>query len=178
MEASELMFWVDIESTGLEPRYHSMLEIAVVVTDADLNRLGALSAVVSWTGDISVLHPAVQEMHTKNGLFAECANALVNKIETVESMVLGFLEQYAPAGQVPLCGSTIAFDRSFLKLHMPKLEAFFHYRNYDVSVYTEEARRRYKDAYTARPQGKQHRAMGDILQSIELLAHWRGTVLR
>jgi len=178
MESSELMFWVDLETTGLDPDTCQVLEIAVVVTDADLNHLGSVESTIGWRGQEAYLHAAVQRMHAKNGLFVECHKPEQPGVRAVEGMVLKFLQEYAPKGTVPLCGSTIAFDRSFLKMHMPELEAHFHYRNYDVSVYTEESRRRYKDAYASRPQGKQHRAMGDILQSIELLKHWRGTVLR
>jgi oligoribonuclease len=178
MESSELMFWVDLETTGLDPRRCGILEVAVVITDGELNRIASAEAVVHWDEESRCLaEPVAHEMHLKNGLWEECEKSVFTP-SSVERMMLGLLVQHAEKGQVPMCGSTIAFDRSFLKLQMPTLEEYFHYRNYDVSVYTEEARRRYKDAYVSRPQEKQHRAMGDILQSIELLKHWRGAVLR
>jgi oligoribonuclease len=178
MDPSKLFFWVDIETTGLDPKRCGILEVATVVTDEDLNFIASAEAVVRWgESDRDVAEPVAFEMHSKNGLWEACALS-AHTPRSVEMVMLEFLGQHAPAKTVPMCGSTIAFDRSFLKEHMPDLEAYFHYRNYDVSVYTEEARRRYKDAYDSRPQGKPHRAMPDILQSIELLKHWRATVLR
>lgn len=162
------LIWVDVETTGLDPARDFLLEVAFVVTDADLTPGYAFTAVLpaSMPADMD---PTVLEMHTKNGLIEECAKARASFNEVWVARVLR--ERAAGA---PLAGSTVSFDRAFLRAFLPEVEAVASYRNVDVSSVKELVKRWRPEVYEARPQGpKVHRALPDVLASIEELRYYR-----
>jgi oligoribonuclease len=184
MDKSKCMIWIDLETTGLEAGRDLILEVACVVTDVDLNELGSMSAHVHHIPEAIKLmrdtaHPVVQKMRDDGGLWRDC-EASGFTISGIEWMLCDFLERLEmPAKKLPMCGSTIAFGRGFIRQDMPRLHSFFSHRNYDVSVFREEAERRYPAIFVARPgQVSAHRAMPDIRQSIESLRYYRSTMLR
>lgn len=173
----DMLVWTDLETTGLNPDKDLILEIAMVVTDDHLNEL----AVGSWVTDqaqcrrLSDLHPVVQEMHLNNGLW-NLSREHGEDMGRVRKAMRTFLSN---AGVEPataqLAGSTISFDRSFLRRHFPEIENHLHYRNLDVSSVNEIARRFWPDVWEKRPgkdKASNHRAMDDIRQSIETLKYY------
>lgn len=172
-----MLAWIDLETTGLDPAKESILELALVVTDNDLNVVSEWGEVLHWNGDRERVDPVVDEMHQKNGLWDDAGKSFAT-CEDAERRVLKVLERYVEPRTVPLCGSTIGFDRVFLRRYMPKLERHFHYRNLDVSTLGELALRWFPQVWDKRPRGDdRHRALGDVLSSIALLKYWRETIL-
>lgn len=178
--------WIDTETTGLDPSECELLEVALVVTDDELNEVDAASwAVLKIPEHVAALregaHQVVRDMHIKNGLWEECSEGTLETtlpLADVEGELLARMRKWASPKASPMCGSTIAFDRGFLKKHMPLAEAHFSHRNLDASVFTEISLRWYRGAYEARPQVAGHRALPDIRGSIDLMKHWRATVLK
>lgn len=179
------LFWTDIETTGLDERINVMLELGVVVTTTDLEEIASFSRVIAdhgarkWCKEFS---PKVYEMHTKNGLFDECEspNALLG-VRLVQE-TLEFLGQYAPAGVVPMCGSTIDFDRRFISSGYPEIAKHFHYRSINVSSFREVAKLWKPEVYTSLPtkkdnQESNHRVISDCRDSIAQLRHYRQYLL-
>lgn len=170
---------MDLEMTGLEPQRHVIIEIATLITDDNL--------VVIAEGPDLVIHASaeqmkemgdfVTEMHTKSGLIDAVAASTVTMHEA-EAQTLAFLKEHiAEARSIPLCGNSIGTDRRFLQEYMPTLEAFFHYRNVDVSTLKELTRRWHPDVLESLPEkATAHRALDDILESIAELAHYRDTL--
>lgn len=176
-----MLLWIDTETTGLDPNECELLEVALVVTDDELNEVDAANWVVLKAPEhITALregaHQVVRDMHTKNGLWQTCV--IGTPQADVEQELLARMRKWASPKASPMCGSTIAFDRGFLRKHMPLAEAHFSHRNLDASVFTEISLRWYRDAYEARPQVAGHRALPDIRGSIDLMRHWRATVLK
>ena len=172
---------MDLEMTGLEPARHVIVEIATLVTDDDLNIvaegpdlvIGATPEQLAQMGDF------VTEMHTKSGLL-EAIKASSVSVQQAEAETLAFLqEQIGEERTVPLCGNSIGTDRRFLQEFMPTLEAYFHYRNVDVSTIKELARRWNPAALETMPEkATAHRALDDIRESITELVHYRTTLFR
>lgn len=180
-----MLTWIDLETTGFDERKGLILEIALVVTDNDLNELHAESHVLPFELDADPafkVDPYVRAMHDKNGLWVDCGTAWRENIDPTEVYVsvLNSLRRFTERGTTPICGSTVAFDRKFLRSHAPAVEAHFSHRNFDVSVIGEVAKRWYPEAYEKRPRPGEdaHRALADIRGSVELMKYWRGTVLR
>ena len=174
------LVWIDCEMTGLDPQRHVMVEIAVIVTDAELNRLDdGIDIVISATPSQLVgMDPFVREMHTSSGLL-DAIRHTATSVEQAEDAVMEYLEQHVPEpGKAPLCGNTIATDRTFITRYMPRLDAHLHYRMIDVSSIKELARRWYPRAYyNAPPKNGGHRALADIRESIDELRYYRATVM-
>lgn len=171
----DLLCWLDLEMTGLDPSENVIVEIATIVTDADLNILAEGPEIVINASDahLKKMIPIVRDMHTKSGLTDRVRNSTVN-IADAERETLAFLKEYLTEKSAPLCGNSIWCDRMFLKLQMPKLDAWLHYRCIDVSSFKETGVRWHVQSIGGAPRkGDKHRAMGDIRESIAELAHYR-----
>ncbi len=172
--------WIDCEMTGLDPQKHVIVEIAALVTDADLNVLGEGVDIVVHASetDLAQMDEFVTNMHNSSGLTEEIRASSVNLTEA-EQMVLDYVRQWVPAErQAPLAGNSIASDRTFINRYMPELDQFLHYRMIDVSSLKELARRWYPRVYFGQPEkGMAHRALADIRESIRELEFYRRTML-
>ncbi len=175
---SNRLVWIDLEMTGLDPVENKIIEIATVVTDADLNIIaeGPNIAIFQPEEELEKMNEWNVEHHTANGLIEQVKESEVSDA-TAEVRTLDFLQEHCEQGQSPLCGNTIGQDRRFLRRYMPDLEEFFHYRSIDVSSVKELARRWYPEMGNFRkPSG--HRALDDIKSSIEEMRHYRETIFR
>ncbi len=172
------LVWIDCEMTGLDLTTDKLIEIAVLVTDADLNILGEGIDLVIHTDDeaLSSMIPVVTEMHTKSGLIEEVRASSID-VATAEEQVLDYIRSHVKqAKTAPLAGNSIATDRGFIARDMPKLDDFLHYRMIDVSSIKELCRRWYPRIYFGQPEkGLAHRALADIHESIRELQYYRGT---
>ncbi len=169
------LVWIDGEMTGLDPREELLLEIAVVVTDAELNELGSFEAVLHQNRNLAVrmMDPEVLRMHTRSGLIADLAVTTSEaSIEAVERQLIDFVHLHDAAG-VPAAGSSIAFDRGFLAVVMPELNDLLHYRSADVSTVKEVGRRFAPEVVvSASVKERPHRALADVRESIAKLRHY------
>jgi len=172
------MVWIDCEMTGLDLAHDALIEIAVVVTDAELNVLGeGIDIVIKPPAHTLVgMDEVVVAMHTVSGLFDELDAGTT--LEDAEARVLEYVRQYVPeARKAPLAGSSVYTDRGFIGRDLPALDAHLHYRLVDVSTLKELARRWYPRAYFNAPaKHGGHRALADILDSIEELKYYRAAV--
>lgn len=176
--ARDQLVWIDCEMTGLNLASDKLIEIAVLVTDADLNILGQGVDVVIHTDDaaLSSMIDVVADMHARSGLIDEVRASTVD-LATAETMVLDYVRQHVKqAKTAPLAGNSIATDRGFIARDMPALDAFLHYRMIDVSSIKELCRRWYPRIYFGQPaKGLAHRALADIHESIRELQFYRRT---
>jgi oligoribonuclease len=175
---SDRLVWIDCEMTGLDLARDALVEVAVLVTDSELNVLGEGVDLVIRPPDEAVaqMHDIVRQMHTASGLIDEFAIGVT--LEHANAVVLDYLREYVPEpAKTPLAGNTVHMDRLFLARDLPEVEAWLHYRNVDVSSIKELVRRWYPRVYYASP-GKtgNHRALGDIRDSIDELRYYRRTV--
>jgi oligoribonuclease len=172
------LVWIDCEMTGLDLRSDKLIEIAVLITDADLNILGDGVDVVIHADDaaLSSMIDVVTEMHTHSGLIEEVRASTVD-LATAETMVLDYIRRHVKqAKTAPLAGNSIATDRGFIARDMPALDSFLHYRMIDVSSIKELCRRWYPRIYYGQPaKGLAHRALADIHESIRELRYYRRT---
>ena len=178
IEISENLVWIDCEMTGLNVEVDCLVEVAVVVTNSDLEVLDAgLDIVIKPTAEgLANMGDFVRDMHTKSGLIEEF-DAGVDLAEA-ERMVLEYVQRFVPdARTAPLAGNSIGTDRMFLNRYMPALDQHLHYRNIDVSSVKELSRRWFPRVYFNLPKKTgDHRALADILESIEELRYYRKTV--
>ena len=172
------LVWIDCEMTGLDTNKDVLVEIAVLVTDSELNVVGeGVDVVISATSEqISGMNEFVTKMHTESGLINEIPNGI--PVSEAEELILKYLETSGvAAGKSPLAGNSVYVDRIFIARDMPKLSEFLHYRTVDVSSIKELARRWYPKAYFNAPAKiGNHRALGDIKDSIAELNFYRKTV--
>jgi oligoribonuclease len=172
---------MDLEMTGLEPLRDVIVEIATLVTDDHLNVLfeGPDLVIHASEEELKSMGSFVTAMHTKSGLLPQIIASTVTVAEA-QRQTLDFLKASGvEPGAVPLCGNSIGTDRRFLQEYMPELEAYFHYRNVDVSTIKELARRWYPDMVAASPEKESaHRALDDIRESINELVHYRTTLFQ
>ena len=172
------LIWVDCEMTGLDLDKDVLVEIAVLVTDSELNILGeGVDLVIKTTAEqLAGMNEFVTNMHTESGLITEIPNGV--EISKAEAEIIAYLEKYAPgAGKSPLAGNSVGTDRSFIARDMPLLNSYLHYRTIDVSSIKELARRWYPRIYFAAPKKTgNHRALGDIRDSIEELEYYRKAI--
>lgn len=176
MRYRENIVWVDLETTGLDPETSVILEIAVVITDKHLNQLAHTALVVHHPPSVLVdLDEWIQTQHGASGLLEEVRRSTV-ALAQAEAEALELVAMYCPPRACPLAGSSVCFDRRFLLRHMPRLEAQLSYRQIDVSSLKELVGRWYPDKALANGSGAKHRALPDILESIEELRHYRRTV--
>ena len=176
---NDRIVWVDLEMTGLDLARHVIVEVAAVVTDAELNILGeGIDIVVHATeAQLAEMDDVVVSMHTENGLLPEITASTVS-LEEAEDAVLELIAEHCdPAHPAPLAGNSIATDRAFMRAQMPRLDAALHYRMIDVSAIKELTRRWFPKAYYNQPaKGMAHRALADIVESIRELDYYRRCV--
>jgi oligoribonuclease len=175
---SDRLAWIDCEMTGLDLGSDLLIEVAALVTDADLNVLGeGVDVVIGATAEqLERMPDVVRDMHAASGLTDEVLASAVT-LEQAQEQVLAYLREHLEPGKAPLCGNSIATDRGFLARDMPELDAFLHYRMVDVSSVKELARRWYPRAYFQSPKkAGGHRALADIHESVKELAYYRSTV--
>lgn len=179
MASRDRLVWIDCEMTGLDVLRDQLVEIAVIVTDADLVELDKGVNIIIRPADLSILDgmdDVVRDMHTSSGLLDLIPSGV--SLAEAEAEVLAYVQQHVPeARKAPLAGSSVYVDRGFISRDMPGLDAHLHYRLVDVSSIKELARRWYPRAYFASPEKKgNHRALGDIRDSIGELRYYRDAV--
>ena len=173
-KSDQNLIWIDCEMTGLDPEVDRLIEIAVIVTGPHLTP--------RIEGPVLVIHQSIEQLdkmdswnkgtHGRSGLIDKVKASFTTEAQA-EQQLLEFVAQYAPKASTPMCGNSISQDRRFLVKYMPKLEAFFHYRNIDVSTLKELARRWRPDVYNSFKKQQKHTALADVQESIDELAHYR-----
>jgi len=173
------LIWIDLEMTGLEPQQDYIIEIATIVTDSDLNVLaeGPILAVHQSDAILAGMDEWNTSHHGNSGLTERVRHSDIHEA-AAERETIVFLQQYIPPGESPMCGNSICQDRRFLARWMPRLEAFFHYRNMDVSSVKELAKRWNPAVYDGFKKDSSHLAMQDVRDSIAEMRHYRDTFLR
>ena len=168
------LVWIDLEMTGLFPDTDRIIEIAVIVTDAQLTQRieGPVFAVHQSDAALDAMDDWNKGTHGRSGLI-ERVKASPFDEATVEAQVIEFLARHVPKGKSPMCGNSICQDRRFLANYMPKLEAFFHYRNLDVSTLKELAKRWKPEILAGFKKAQAHTALADVHESIDELAYYR-----
>jgi oligoribonuclease len=168
------LVWIDLEMTGLDPDTDTIIEIATLVTDAELN-------VLAEGPELAIRHPLARleamddwnrGTHTRSGLWQRVLDSQVD-LARAEALTVDFLAQWVPAGKSPICGNSICQDRRFLVRCMPRLEKYFHYRNLDVSTLKELARRWAPEVAKGVSKAGAHTALSDIRESVAELRHYR-----
>lgn len=173
------LVWLDCEMTGLDPEVDRIIEIAVIVTGSDLETRveGPVLVVHQSEAQLDKMDDWNKKTHGKSGLIDKVKASSLTE-EQAQEQVLAFLRQYVPANKVPLCGNSISQDRRFLVKYMPKLEAFFHYRNLDVSTLKELCKRWRPEVYAALTKHRRHTALADVHESIDELEYYRAHFLK
>ncbi len=178
---TDRLVWLDLEMTGLDVARHVIVEIAIIVTDSELETIDdGLDLVVHQPeAALAAMDDFVRKMHEKSGLLpAIIASSL--SLDDAGARALEYVKERVPeAGVAPLCGNSIGVDRRFLDRQLPALDAYLHYRSIDVSSLKELCRRWYPEAYRKRPgKTEKHRALDDIRESIAELRYYRETILK
>lgn len=177
--ATQRLVWVDCEMTGLDLTHDALIEVAAIVTDAELVPLDDGVDVIIHVDDdvLQSMLPVVRDMHASSGL-TEAVRASTITLGDAERQIVDYVRGHVPeAKTAPLCGNSIATDRGFLARDMPALDGYLHYRMIDVSSIKELARRWYPKVYFAQPQkGLAHRALADVRESIQELIFYRRTL--
>ena len=173
------LVWIDLEMTGLDPDRDHIIEIATIVTDAQLNLIaeGPVIAIHQPEPVLSGMDDWNRRTHGESGLTERVRRSPFSAIDA-ELKTLDFLQQHAAAGASPMCGNSICQDRRFLAREMPALEKFFHYRNLDVSTLKELARRWAPDVLAGLQKTSKHLALDDIRESIEELRYYRQSLFK
>ncbi len=179
MQNENNLIWIDLEMTGLDPDKDVIIEIATLITDADLNILaeGPTYAVHQPDSILDTMDEWNTNQHGKSGLTQRVRDSKISPAQA-EADTIAFLEQWVPKGKSPICGNSICQDRRFLVRGMPQLEAYFHYRNLDVSTVKELARRWRPDVLAGVKKSSAHLALDDIKDSIAELQHYRDTFFK
>lgn len=170
------LVWLDMEMSGLNPQQDQILEVALLLTDKDLNVVAeGPQLIVHQPPELFASMDAWnRDHHTRSGLWQAVQESKIHVAEA-EELILAFLKQHMEAKQSPLCGNSIAQDRMFLMQHMPKIHDFLHYRLIDVSSIKELVRRWYPQGPAAPAKANHHRALDDIRESIQELQFYRDT---
>lgn len=178
-KSDQNLVWLDCEMSGLDPERERLLEIAVVVTGPQLTpRIeGPVLVIHQSDAVLDGMDAWNKGTHGRSGLIDKVRASTVTEAQA-EAQLLAFLADYVPKGASPLCGNTIGQDRRFLVRYMPTLEAYFHYRNLDVSTLKELARRWRPSVYEAFKKRQQHTALADVHESIDELEHYRAHFIR
>jgi oligoribonuclease len=178
-KSDQNLVWIDCEMTGLDPDAERLIEIAVIVTGPHLTPRIEGPVLVIHQGDeqLNKMDAWNKGTHGKSGLIDKVKASSLTEAQA-EAQILEFLARYVPKGATPMCGNTIGQDRRFLVNYMPKLEAFFHYRNLDVSTLKELAKRWRPEVYSAFKKQQKHTALADVHESIDELVHYREHFLK
>ena len=178
-KSDQNLVWLDCEMTGLDPEKERLIEIAIIVTGPQL--------VPRVEGPVLVIHQPDEVLdqmdkwnkgtHGKSGLIDKVKASTVTEADA-EAQIISFIAQYVPKSVSPLCGNTISQDRRFLVKYMPRLEAYLHYRNIDVSTFKELAKRWSPEVYNAFKKQQKHTALADVHESIDELEHYREHFLK
>lgn len=173
------LIWIDLEMTGLRPEHDVIIEIATIVTDCQLNILaeGPVAALSQTRSVMNAMDEWNTNQHGKSGLTERVLTSEVTARQA-EQDTLAFLQKWVPRGKSPMCGNSICQDRRFLARYMPRLEAYFHYRNLDVSTLKELANRWRPDIAGEVKKNSTHLALDDIKDSIEELKFYRQHFIR
>ena len=173
------LIWIDLEMTGLVPEKDVIIEIATLVTDSELNILaeGPMIAVHQSDSILAGMDEWNTRQHGKSGLTQRVKDSRIDSAAAEQATIV-FLEKWVPRGKSPICGNSICQDRRFLARHMPQLEAYFHYRNLDVSTIKELARRWAPAVAKGFQKDSKHLALDDIKDSIDELKYYRETVFK
>jgi oligoribonuclease len=179
--ADDRLVWIDLEMTGLDLERHRIVELAVIVTDAQLEVLAdGLDLVVHQPPEVlAEMGDYVRKMHTKSGLLGEIERSSLS-LDVAGTQAVEYIRQFVPeAGTAPMCGNSIGVDRRFLDRYLPDLDRYLHYRSIDVSSIKELCRRWYPAVYQKRPgKAETHRALDDIRDSVAELRFYRETIMR
>ncbi|KUM05256.1 oligoribonuclease [Chromobacterium subtsugae] len=173
------LIWLDMEMTGLNPDSDRIIEVAMIVTDSHLNVVAESPVLVVHQSDaiLDGMDDWNKNTHGKSGLIEKVKNSAINEAEA-EQVLLAFMMQYVPERGSPMCGNTIHQDRRFMARWMPKLEAYFHYRNLDVSTLKELCKRWKPEVAKGVVKRGKHEALADILESIEEMRYYREHFLK
>ncbi|MCO4861731.1 oligoribonuclease [Cupriavidus sp. WGlv3] len=173
------LIWLDMEMTGLQPDTDRIIEVAVVITDSELNILAEGPVLVIHQSDavLDGMDNWNKGTHGRSGLIDKVKASTLTE-EQAEAELLAFLKRWVPAGKSPMCGNSICQDRRFMARYMPKLEAFFHYRNLDVSTLKELCKRWEPVIHKGFVKRQLHTALADILESVEELRYYRTHFIR
>jgi oligoribonuclease len=173
------LIWIDMEMTGLQPEQDRIIEIAIVITDSHLNTVAIAPTLVVHQSDamLDSMDAWNKSTHGRSGLIDKVKASLVTEAEA-EQQMLAFLQEYVPSGTSPMCGNSICQDRRFLARWMPALEAWFHYRNLDVSTLKELVKRWRPALGKGLTKHGKHEALADIEESIHELQYYRTHFLR
>jgi oligoribonuclease len=178
---SDRLVWLDLEMTGLDTNRNTIVEIAVLITDSELELVDdGIDLVVHATPEqLAAMDDFVRKMHTKSGLLPAIESSELSLADAGEQVLAYFADHLPGPGTTPLCGNSIGVDRRFLDRYLPAVDQYLHYRSIDVSSIKELCRRWYPDAYKQRPdKAETHRALDDIRESIEELRFYRKAVFR
>ena len=178
-KSDQNLVWIDCEMTGLDPEKERLLEIAVIITGPKLEPRIEGPVLVIHQSDalLGAMDAWNKGTHGKSGLIDKVKASTLTEAEA-EKQLLEFISRYVPRSGSPLCGNTISQDRRFLVKYMPKLEAFLHYRNLDVSTLKELAKRWRPEVYSSFRKAQSHTALADVHESIDELIHYRQHFLR
>lgn len=168
------LIWVDMEMTGLNPDTDCIIEVALVITDSQLNTLAEGPVLVVHQSDaiLDGMDKWNKSTHAKSGLIDKIKASHLTEAD-VEAQMIAFLKQHVPSGASPMCGNSICQDRRFMARSMPQLEAYFHYRNLDVSTLKELVKRWKPDIASGFSKDSKHEALSDIYDSINELKYYR-----
>ncbi|PTN12474.1 oligoribonuclease [Nitrosomonas aestuarii] len=168
------LIWIDMEMTGLEPDKDRIIEVAIVITDSQLSTIaeGPVLVVSQANEVLNGMDKWNQSTHAKSGLIDKVKASRLTEAE-VETQMLAFLQQHVPSGVSPMCGNSICQDRRFMARWMPQLEAYFHYRNLDVSTFKELVKRWKPEIASGLKKESKHEALADIYDSINELKYYR-----
>jgi oligoribonuclease len=178
-KSDQNLVWLDCEMTGLDPEVDRIIEIAVVVTGPTLQPRveGPVFAIFQTNEQLDRMDAWNKGTHGRSGLIDKVKASTVTEAQA-EAAIMEFLSRYVPKNSAPMCGNSIGQDRRFLVKYMPKLEAFFHYRNVDVSTLKELSKRWRPDICSSFRKQQKHTALADVHESIDELAHYREHFLR
>ena len=173
------LIWIDLEMTGLNPDQDKILEVACIVTDTNLDILAESPSWVVHQSDqiLSEMDSWNTSIHTQTGLVERSQKSSLDEV-TVEQLVLDFLTPLVKKRTSPMCGNTVCQDRRFLFRYMPRVENYFHYRNFDVSSFKEAAKMWFPDISKGFPKAGVHEALSDIRESIQEMRYYRENLLK